>query len=314
MPRRQPPRIGLALGAGSARGWAHIGVIRALQDADIQPALVCGTSMGALVGAVYANGDLDWLQDWATKLTWQAVVRMLDIRFSGGLLGGAKLIEFFGQRFGDKNISELHLPFSAIATELETGREVWLQEGGVMDSVRASIAIPGLFTPVLRQGVWLVDGGLVNPVPVSVAQAMRADVVIAVDLNNDILSARSLGRLPPAEPSDEEAKPGSEAAPAKPWRGWLKAAGAEVGLTLPVKKVREPVPSLLTTMQQGIRIMQVRIGRSRLAGEPADILVTPRLGAMGFLDFHRAGHAIEEGRLAVERVMPEIKAQIGLDD
>jgi NTE family protein len=314
MPRRQPPRIGLALGAGSARGWAHIGVIRALQDAGIQPALVCGTSMGALVGAVYANGDLDWLEDWATQLTWQAVVRMLDIRFSGGLLGGAKLIEFFGQRFADKDISELQLPFSAIATELESGREVWLQEGSVMDSVRASIAIPGLFTPVLRQGVWVVDGGLVNPVPVSVAQAMGADIVIAVDLNNDILNARSLGSPLPAESSEAETESEDGATSVKPWRGWLKAVGVEAGLTLPVKKVREPVPSLLTAVEQGISIMQVRITRSRLAGEPADILITPRLGAMGFLDFHRAGQAIEEGRAAVERMMPAIKAQIGLDD
>jgi NTE family protein len=309
MPRRGPPRIGLALGAGSARGWAHIGVIRALQEAGIRPALVCGTSMGALVGAVYANGDLDWLEEWATKLTWQTVVRMLDIRFSGGLLGGAKLIEFFGQRFADKNISELQLPFSAVATELESGREVWLQEGGVMDAVRASFAIPGLLTPVLRQGVWLADGGLVNPVPVSVARAQHADLVIAVDVNSDLLHARNLGAPLAAEPTPES-EPQPAVVPGKPWRGWLKAVGVEGGLSLPVKKVREPVPSLLTAVEQGINIMQVRITRSRLAGEPADILITPRLGTMGFLDFHRAAQAIDEGRAAVARMMPTIKAHI----
>ncbi|MEX3824466.1 patatin-like phospholipase family protein, partial [Paraburkholderia sp. BR14262] len=193
MNRRRPKRVGLVLGGGAARGWAHIGAIRALEEAGIKPDVVCGTSIGALVGAVYANGDLDWLEDWVGKLTWQTVVRLLDLRFSGGLLGGRKVIDLFAHQFNGRSIDDLRLPFTAVATELDTGREVWLREGGVVDAVRASIAIPGIFTPIWHDGVWLVDGGLSNPVPVSAARAMRADTVIAIDLNHDILNGRDLG-------------------------------------------------------------------------------------------------------------------------
>ncbi|RQN41119.1 patatin, partial [Paraburkholderia tropica] len=191
--RRRARRVGLVLGGGAARGWAHIGAIRALEEAGIRPDVVCGTSIGALVGAVYANGDLDWLEDWVGKLTWQTVVRLLDLRFSGGLLGGRKVIDLFAKQFNGRAIDDLKMPFAAVATELDTGREVWLREGGVVDAVRASIAIPGIFTPIWHDGVWLVDGGLSNPVPVSAARAMRADTVIAIDLNHDILNGRDLG-------------------------------------------------------------------------------------------------------------------------
>lgn len=306
MNRRRTPRIGLALGGGSARGWAHIGVIRALEEIGVQPSFVCGTSIGALVGAVYANGELDWLEDWVTRLSWQTAVRMLDLRFTGGLLGGQKLINFFGNRFGDKTIGELNLPFAAVATHLDTGREIWLQEGRVMDAVRASIAIPGLFMPVSRNGMWLVDGGLVNPVPVSVARALGSDIVIAVDLNNDILSARaSIDIL-----SAEETHPG----PRNPFKSKLRALfdarRIAAGATVPLVRQAADAPSLFAAIEKGINIMQVRITRSRLAGEPADIWLTPRLGKMGLMDFHRGREAIEEGRAAVARMLPEIQAQI----
>src|ERR1700744_715974 len=220
--RRRYSRIGLVLGGGAARGWAHIGAIRALQDAGIRPDIVCGTSIGALVGAVYANGDLDWLEQWVSRPTWQTVVRLPGLRFSGGLPGGKKVIDIFANQFNGRSISELHVPFAAVATELDTGREIWLQEGGIVEAVRASIAIPGIFTPVLHEGVWLVDGGLANPVPVSLARARRADCVIAIDLNNDILNGRDFGgptpELPPpvameklAADTDTEAQADSEA-------------------------------------------------------------------------------------------------------
>ena len=202
MLRRRPhSRIGLVLGGGAARGWAHIGAIRALHDAGIKPDVVCGTSIGALIAAVYANGDLDWLEEWVSRLTWQTVVRLLDLRISGGLLGGRKVIQVFANRFNGCEISELQMPFAAVATELDSGRETWLQDGSVVDAVRASIAIPGIFTPVWHNGVWLVDGGLSNPVPVSVARGMRADCVIAVDLNNDILNGRDFGGITAAAPA-----------------------------------------------------------------------------------------------------------------
>ncbi|MFL9989293.1 patatin-like phospholipase family protein [Paraburkholderia sediminicola] len=314
--RRRYSRIGLVLGGGAARGWAHIGAIRALLDAGIKPDVVCGTSIGALVGAVYANGDLDWLEEWVSKLTWQTVVRLLDLRFSGGLLGGRKVIQIFADKFDGRSIAQLNIPFAAVATELDSGRESWLQDGSVVDAVRASIAIPGIFTPVFHNGVWLVDGGLSNPVPVSVARGMRADCVIAVDLNNDILNGRDFGGAAVDTPAlDPDAPPPvALRRNGKPWPRWL--APAEGRASDDVRVAPAPsarVPSMLSSIAQSIDIMQVRISRSRLAGEPADILIQPRLGGMGIFDFHRAGPAIEEGRAAVEFMLPAIRARLGIE-
>lgn len=360
MHRRRARRVGLVLGGGAARGWAHIGAIRALEEAGIKPDVVCGTSIGALVGAVYANGDLDWLEDWVGKLTWQTVVRLLDLRFfSGGLLGGRKVIDVFAKQFNGRVIDELAMPFTAVATELDTGRELWLREGSVVDAVRASIAIPGLFTPIWHDGVWLVDGGLSNPVPVSAARAMRADTVIAIDLNHDILNGRDLGgaldtvpRETPVEaagaaasadmangaepelpldgqldaPGDSQTDAQADSGPAepalllrrngKPFPRWLQPSGPGTLGGPDVRVAPAPsarVPSMLSSIAQSIDIMQVRITRSRLAGEPADVLIQPRLGGMGIFDFHRAAPAIEEGRAAVQYMLPAIKAQLGLD-
>ncbi|TAM04372.1 MAG: patatin [Paraburkholderia sp.] len=340
MNRRRNRRIGLVLGGGAARGWAHIGAIRALEEAGIKPDVVCGTSIGALVGAVYANGDLDWLEEWVGHLTWQTVVRLLDVRLSGGLLGGRKVIDVFANQFNGRGINELQLPFTAVATELDTGREIWLSEGGVVDAVRASIAIPGLFTPIWHDGVWLVDGGLSNPVPVSAARAMRADCVIAVDLNHDILNGRDLGgaidtvlREAPEGASFSSlsapggpSKPPESAAPStsdepqpllrrngRRFPRWLQPAGqasADVRVAPPPSA---RVPSMLSSIAQSIDIMQVRITRSRLAGEPADVLIQPRLGGMGIFDFHRAEPAIAEGRAAVQYMLPAIRAQLGIE-
>src|SRR5881394_4456828 len=177
------PRIGLALGSGAARGWAHIGAIRALEERGVKPDLICGTSIVALVGAVYASGQLDRLEDWVTKLAWTQVVRLMDLTWRGGLIRGQRLFNLFRATFQDREIAELEIPFGAVATELSSGREIWLRQGKLLDVVRASIATPGLFTPAVRNGVILVDGGLVNPVPVSMCRALGADVVIAIDLS-----------------------------------------------------------------------------------------------------------------------------------
>lgn len=203
-------RIGLALGGGSARGWAHIGVIRALQDAGIEPDIVCGTSIGALVGAAYVGGELDPLEAWVRSLRLQTVVGFLDFSLTGGLIKGEKLIGFFRNHFVDRDIRELARPFGAVATDLQRGREVWLREGPVTDAVRASIALPGLFTPVQLDGRWLVDGGLVNPVPVSLCRAMGADLVIAVDLNTTGWAVTSSPHPPKCRASAPPPSP-------KPW-------------------------------------------------------------------------------------------------
>jgi NTE family protein len=296
------PRIGLALGGGSARGWAHIGVLRALAAAGIEPDLVCGTSIGALVGAAYVAGELDRLEAWVRRLRLQTVVSFLDVSLNGGLIKGDKLITFFREHFVDRDMHELARPFGAVATDLAHGREVWLREGGVSDAVRASIALPGLFTPVRRDGVWLVDGGLVNPVPVSLARAMGADIVIAVDLNSDLL-----GRHLKPKPLARTRKRGSTNA-VDSMLARIQTGIAQLGFN--GDHPDDESPAMLDVVASSINIMQVLITRSRLAGEPADVLVTPRLAELGLMEFHRAATAIDAGRRAGDAVLPELQARL----
>jgi NTE family protein len=292
------PKVGLVLGSGSARGWAHIGVIRALQEAGIEPDIVCGTSIGSLVGAAYAAGKLDELEVWVKSLTWKTVVGLLDFTITAGLIKGIRLIDFFRAHFADIEIPQLAKPFACVATELGTGREVWLREGLVLDAIRASIALPGLFTPIHRDGRLLVDGGLVNPVPVSLARAMGAEIVIAVDLSSDMMGRRL--RKPLAMAPQKPGKVASHLSTmlAKLQIGGKKAPGEQ--------KPQPPIPSMLDIMASSINIMQERISRSRLAGEPADVMIRPRLGQMALMDFHRATPAIVEGRRAAEAAMPQL--------
>ena len=259
-------RIGLALGSGSARGWAHIGVIRALETAGVRPDIVCGTSIGALVGAAYAMGELDRLERFVLGLGIPDVVGFMDFSLSGGVLKGDRLMEHFRRGVADRPIEALAMPFAAVATSLRSGAEVWLRAGSTLDAVRASIAVPGLFAPVRREGSLLIDGGLVNPVPVSLARAMGADVVIAVDLGSDVLGRR------------------------------FRAAPAQE------KSAAEPMPSIFDVLATCMDIVNVRVARSRMAGEPADVVVAPRLAGLRLLDFHLAKQAIDEGHRAVERV------------
>jgi NTE family protein len=287
---RQRRRLGLALGAGSARGWAHIGVIRALESAGLRPDIVAGTSIGALVGAAYAAGELDRLESWVLELRTADVVGFLDLSFGGGAIKGDRLIEFFRRGAADRPIETLPLAFGAVATSLTTGSEVWLRSGSMLEAVRASIALPGIFTPVRRNGSLLVDGGLVNPVPVSLARAMGADIVIAVDLGSDIL-----GRRFRAAPSS--------AAPAGGVPKWIHDLRETLATAAESASAEQPaMPSLPDVLAASMDIVLVRIARSRLAGEPPDLVVAPRLARLRLFDFHRAEEAIEEGRRAVERV------------
>lgn len=295
------PRIGLALGSGSARGWSHIGVIGVLERAGISPEIVCGSSIGSLVGAAYAAGELDRLRNWVSGLNWQGVIALLDLKIGGGLMEGRKLVEFFRAKFNDQGIEQLPKAFSCVATELVSGREIWLREGSVIDAVRASIAMPGLFTPALHEGRMLVDGGLVNPVPVSLCRAMGADIVIAVDLNWDLVGHRNRITV--------DAKPDSAAAPNGMFDAILArfrpAAGA-AGEPQPGTEM----PSMLDVMTSSLNIMQVRITQSRLAGEPADAMIRPRLSDIAVMDFHRGQQAIAEGERAAEYALPMIRETI----
>jgi NTE family protein len=289
MAGQRKARIGLALGSGSARGWAHIGVIRALEKAGVRPDVVCGTSIGALVGAAYALGELDRLERFVLGLRIPDVVGFMDVSLSGGVLKGDRLMEHFRRGVADQPIEKLRMPFAAVATSLRTGAEVWLRHGSTLDAVRASIALPGLFTPLRWEGALLVDGGLVNPVPVSLARAMGADVVIAVDLGSDVL-----GRRFRAEPTVQ--------VPAGPVQEWMRQLQQNLSALAQEKSAEEPMPSIFDVLATCMDIINVRVARSRLAGEPPEVLVAARRGRRRQVDLHHPQGTKDEGHRAVERV------------
>lgn len=294
----RPPRVGLALGSGSARGWAHVGVIRSLEEAGIRPDVVCGTSIGALVGAAYAAGELERFEEWVLGMRLRDVLALMDVRLGGGMLKGERLMDYYRRTFVDRPIEELEKPFAAVATALQTGAEVWLRSGSTVEAVRASTALPALFAPVLHEGRLLVDGGLVNPVPVSLARAMGAEVVIAVDLSSDVLGRylRTDGRPEPPPGRAGE---------------WLRRVQESLHLRSAPEAAVPRQPSLLEVVASSINVMQVRITRSRMAGDPPEVVVAPRLAYLGVLDFHRAKEAIEEGRRAGAAVIESLH-QLGV--
>lgn len=314
-------RIGLALGSGSARGLAHIGVIRALKKYQLEPDLICGTSVGAFMGAAATHGCLDEIGSWLSELSTLDVLRYLDIRLraGSGVADGDRLMEFLREKFGDPQIENLNLPFAAVATELQTGREVWLQSGSMWDAARASMALPGMLTPIMKDGRWLVDGGLVNPVPVSVCRALGADVIIAVNLNSDLVSRQFALQQHTAQARASVERPPNAATPISQEMQTLFAK-----LSQSVRERASPLiahwispgddatPGLFSVVSSSINIMQDRITRSRLAGEPADIVLTPRLNDVGMLEFSRAREIIKEGEQCVARMHALIEHRLGL--
>ena len=284
--KRRVPRLGLVLGSGAARGWAHVGVVRALERAGVRPDLVCGTSVGALVGAAYASGEFDRFCTGTAGMCRSDVLSFTDVGFSGGLLKGQRFMTFVGRGIEDRPIEELKIPFAAVATSLENGAEVWLRKGSTLNAVRASLAMPGLFTPVHTEDGILVDGALVNPVPVSLARAMGAEIVIAVDLSYGIVGRSLVVKNAEAGETDEG--------------GWLRKS---LGRLWPATDDGPRPPALLDVIASSLDIMQVRITRSRMAGEPPDVIVAPRLAHIGLLDFDRAEEAIREGERAMEAAL-----------
>src|SRR5579871_853207 len=300
------PVIGLALGGGGARGWAHIGVLRALAKANIKPDILCGTSVGALVGAIHLAGKLDVIEDWARDLTKLRIVGYLDFHVSGGgMIGGNRLAAVMRRHLGETMIESLPVRFTCVATDLVTGHEVWLSRGDLVDALRATICLPGVFSPVGMDGRWLVDGALVNPLPVSVCRAMGAQIVIAVNLHADVVGRTKLAgqSIPRAAGFDLlQDFPEVENNAAHSPGGWLKHIFGRA----------HDAPSLFGVMVQSLNIMQDRITRSRLAGEPPDVSIAPRLGHIGLLEFDRAAEGIAEGAAATERALSEIGEAIAV--
>lgn len=303
-------RIGIALGSGSARGWAHIGVLRALEEMGIQLDIVAGCSIGSIVGAAYAAGNLDRLETEVLSFNKLDLVRFFDLNPSlNGFVHRERLQQFFNDYVcpSQQTFEQLPRKFATVATYLGSGREMWFTEGKIVDGIMASIALPGLFPPFLYQEDWLVDGGLVNPVPVSLCRALGADFVIAVNLNGSI-TRRHFQAQPSAVPKvNPDLAVAVELEPPKKSLSNVAASLRDYSATLFNSNRLVPSPNLIEAIAGSINIMQDKITRSRMAGDPPDILLAPKLADIGLLEFYRAQEAITAGRESVQRLQHDIK-------
>jgi len=298
-PATTRPSIGLALGGGAARGFAHIGVMRTLAAHGIVPDVIVGTSIGAVVGGCYAARQLDGLEEWARGLNVRSILSYLDISLSGsGLIRGGHLAAQLEKALTDSRIDDLPIRFAAIATEFNTGHEIWLTRGRLAEALRASYALPGIFPPVLIGGRWLVDGALVNPVPVSAARALGARLVIAINLNSDLFGR---GTIISDHGSDDADDLAQESAKSNGLRGLFGERSLRRQFL-----GRRGRPGIPTVMVEAFNVMQDRITRARLAGDPPDVLISPRLGGVGWFDFHRAADAIAIGAEAAEKAIDAV--------
>ena len=308
-PRAARPKVGVALSAGAARGWSQIGVFREFLANGLEADIVVGTSIGAVVGGCYAAGRLDAIEGFALSLNKRRVFGLMDFSLSGmGLLGGGRLRTRLDTELGDLNVEDLPVRFATVATEVHTGHEVWLPRGRLVDAIRASYALPGLFEPIHLDGRWLMDGALVNPIPVSVCRALGADIVIAVNLIAD-----TLGRVAGAGSHGLDAMPPLPTVPVPPQAApgflpsWLWGAGA------PRRPGVAPGgPGIASVLIDAFNITQDRIARSRLAGDPPDVTINVKCGKIGLFDFHRAADLIALGREATQKAMPEVRDYVGL--
>ena len=289
-------KIGLALGSGAARGWSHIGVIKALKQIGIEIDIVAGCSIGSLVGAAYACNKLSDLENWVSSFSYWEVLRLMDLSWRrGGLLRGERVFNYYRNIMPIAEIENCTRRFGAVATNLSTGRELWFTEGDLHLAVRASCSIPGLMAPVAHNGYWLVDGAVVNPVLVSLTRAMGADIVIAVDLQHDAhLMQQDLLSLNVSEDiSDSE--------DSLPWHQRLKERLSNITTRRVVT-----APTAMEIMTTSIQVLENRLKRNRMAGDPPDILIQPFCPQISTLDFHRASSAIVAGQLAVEKKLDEL--------
>jgi len=280
-------RLGIALGSGGARGWAHIGVLLALEEARIAPEIVCGTSIGAVIGAVHLAGQLGEFARYVRRLNRLRVSQFFDFKLgAGGMIAGRRVLKVLRPILREARIEALPRRFGCVATDLATGEEVWLREGRIMDALAASYAIPGLFPPVHLGGRWLFDGALSNPVPASLARALGADVVIAVDVNASLMA-------PPPFDADEVTLPGRR--------------GIAGGLMRRMFARRKGGPSPFGAISRSLQIMQTRMSRIRLAEDPPAVLLCPEVGEVRPLEFYRAGECIEAGGRAMQKALPALR-------
>jgi NTE family protein len=303
-PKAGRPKIGLALGGGAARGWAHIGVLKSLIANGIVPDVIAGTSMGALIGGVWAAGKLEQLEDWAVAINKRRILGLMDFRLGGaGLIAGTRLADLLVRNLGDIAIENLPIRFAAIATETGTGHEIWLTKGNLAQAMRASYALPGIFSPVKISGRWLIDGALVNPIPVSAARALGARVVIAVNLNADAFGRGTVIQNHGAVDSDEVAVTVSQD---ENNFGSIFRVDRLIRRQFFGDSTSEGPRGISSVMIDAFNITQDRIARSRLAGDPPDVMISPKLGSIGLFEFHNAKRAIQLGEEATERALGEL--------
>lgn len=303
MPDNGIKGVGLALGSGLAKGFAHIGVLKVLQKNGIAPSIVTGSSIGAVVGGSYLAGKMQELEDWSLSLNRLNIFSYLDFRVrSAGLIGGNRLIKLMEEHFGGIMIEDLPYPFVALAADLKTGHEVWLRKGLLSDAMRSSFALPGVFPPAEYNHRFLVDGALVNPVPVSPCRALGAHMTIAVDLNADLIGKASdpdkkYQKVAGFDVFDENDVPLED-------QGMLKKSS----LSRKLFRREANHPSLFGVMVSALNIMQDRLTRSRLAGDPPDVHIKPAIGHIGLLEFEKAEELIALGEEAALKALPEIRA------
>lgn len=302
-----PARIALALGSGGARGYAHIGVINELQERGHQIVSVAGSSMGAVVGGVFAAGELDAYTDWVLGLSQRAVLRQLDPSLtSAGVIRADRVLARMVEIVGDRRIEDLPVRFTAVAVDLLASREVWLDEGPLDRAIRASIGIPGVITPAAVNGRLLVDGGVLNPVPVAATASSHADLVVAVSLQGQ--RSRHAGATPTRESADRR--------PAAEWLDRFRANAAEALSSDAVAAIAQrlaslrpgagasghddteqlPAVGMLEVLSLALDASQSALTRYCLAAHAPDILITVPKDACRTLDFHKAAELIDLGR------------------
>lgn len=291
--------LALALGGGSARGWAHIGVLHALEEAGIKINMIAGTSIGALVGGCFLAGKLNELESFARSLTRRRMLGLMDLKFAGnGLFGGMRLNREMEEHVAGVLIEDLPKPFVAVATEIRTGHEIWLTHGELTTAMRASYALPGVFEPVECNGKLLVDGALVNPVPVAVCRAYEQPRLLAINLNHDLFGRSGIVKhgAPRAEMN-------------------VKATDDKLATAdKPDSTERATRLGITGIMVESYNIITDRISRARLAGDPPDYAIHPRLAEIGLAEFHRAAEAIDIGYEATVSRLEDLRQLAALNE
>jgi NTE family protein len=298
-------RIGLALGSGGARGWAHIGVLQRLNELGVRPDVIAGTSIGSIAAALYASDSLDTMEDLATQLDWKQVAQLfLEVNLPrSGLLTGKNFMRLLKSIIPIHTISGLRIPYAAVATDLETEKEVIIRSGKLFDAIRASIGIPGIFAPTCLDGRHLVDGGLVNPLPVSACRAMGADFVIAVDINLRVPTAK---RKPIKKPRASVPPPRITKLLESLSTLMTQRPAAANRWKSPKKEAPDAL-SIFDVLTRSFRLVENQITRNELKVNPPDILIQPAVGDIMTLEFQRGREAIAAGRRAVDEVMPQLQ-------